>query len=74
MKKILSLFVLLGSVFGAQLELAQDSGHLNVTTIVQKEELIVDAQGAEQRRLVDAAKVIPGDEVSDTWTVENIST
>lgn len=73
MKKILSLVVLLASMFGAQLALAQDSGHLNVTTIVQKEELIVDGQGAAQRRLVDAAKVIPGDEVIYTVTFENIS-
>jgi uncharacterized repeat protein (TIGR01451 family) len=48
-------------------------GHLRVRTVVQKEEVIVDANGAEKVQLVDAKTVIPGDEVIYTVTFENIS-
>ena len=73
MKSLLSLFVLLGTVAVASIAAAQEPGHLNVKTIVQKEEVVVDAQGVSQKRLVDAAKVVPGDEVVYTVTFENIS-
>ena len=62
-----------GVALAAQAGHAQEQGHLNVRTTVQKEELIVDSQGAEQKRLVEAAKVVPGDEVIYTVTFENIS-
>lgn len=53
--------------------LAQESGHLNVRTIVQKEEVTIGADGNPQRRLVDASKVVPGDEVVYTVSFANIS-
>lgn len=54
---------------------AQDTaqGHLLVKTVVQKEEVVVDASGEESVRLVDAKLVVPGDEVIYTVTFENIS-
>ncbi|MCI0516861.1 MAG: hypothetical protein L0Y45_03410 [Woeseiaceae bacterium] len=54
---------------------AQDAaqGHLLVKTVVQKEEVVVDASGEETVRLVDAKVVVPGDEVIYTVTFENIS-
>ena len=51
---------------------AQD-GHLNVTTVVQKEEVTVDDAGNRATRLVDADKVVPGDEVVYTVSFANIS-
>lgn len=58
------------SVTGA---FAQEQGHLNVRTMVQKEEIIVNASGDEERRLIDADVVIPGDNVVYTITFTNIS-
>jgi len=48
-------------------------GHLLVKTVVQKEEVTVDANGEEQVQLVDAKIVVPGDEVIYTVTFQNIS-
>ena len=59
-------------LFGAN-ALAQDAGHLLVKTVVQKEEVVVDEDGEENVRLVDASTVIPGDEVIYTVTFQNIS-
>lgn len=59
--------------------LAQDpaqqapKGHLQVQTVVQKEEVVVGDNGEEQVKLVDAKTVIPGDEVIYTVTFRNIS-
>ena len=53
--------------------LAQDEGHLLVRTVVQKEQVIVDENGEQKVELVDAATVIPGDEVIYTVTFQNIS-
>ncbi len=54
---------------------AQDpaKGHLQVQTVVQKEEVIVGENGEEKILLVDAKTVIPGDEVIYTVTFRNIS-
>ena len=48
-------------------------GHLLVKTVVQKEEVIVDANGEEKVQLVDAKIVVPGDEVIYPVTFQNIS-
>jgi len=56
------------------LALAQEpEGHLNVTTVVQKEEVVIDANGQRNTKLVDAGKVVPGDEVVYTVTFANVS-
>ena len=52
---------------------AQDAGHLNVKTVVQKEEVSVNAAGERETRLVPAETVIPGERVVYTITFRNIS-
>lgn len=66
----LSITLLIG-FFGAN-AFAQDEGHLLVKTVVQKEEVVIDENGEEKVRLVDASTVIPGDEVIYTVTFQNI--
>ncbi len=51
---------------------AQDSGHLNVTTIVQMEQVTIDEAGKRSTQLVEVSKVVPGDEVIYTVTFSNI--
>jgi uncharacterized repeat protein (TIGR01451 family) len=53
--------------------MAQEQGHLNVQTVVQKEEIIVRPDGETERRLVPAATVVPGDDVIYTITFTNTS-
>ena len=43
---------------------AQEPGHLNVKTVVQKEQVDVDENGNSETRLVPAETVIPGDNVT----------
>ena len=52
---------------------AQEQGHLNVRTVVQKEEVTVSDDGETERRLVDAETVVPGDDLVYTITFQNIS-
>lgn len=52
---------------------AQEQGHLNVTTTVQKEQLTVNAAGETERQLVAADTVVPGEVVIYTITFQNIS-
>ena len=72
MKTILKL-MLATSVFLAAIAGAQETGHLNVRTIVQKEEVVVTDSGETERRLVPAETVVPGDDVVYTITFTNIS-
>ena len=51
---------------------AQDEGHLNVKTVVQKEEVSVNAAGERETRLVPAQTVIPGERVVYTITFRNV--
>jgi uncharacterized repeat protein (TIGR01451 family) len=53
--------------------ISQEQGHLNVTTLVQMEEVSVGDDGERQTRLIAADTVVPGDVVIYTTTVENIS-
>ncbi len=59
--------------FSSANAISQEQGHLNVTTLVQMEEVIVDDDGERQTRLIPAGSVVPGDVVIYTTTVENIS-
>ena len=52
---------------------AQEQGHLNVTTTVQKQEVTVNDLGEAETRLVAADTVVPGDNVVYTITFQNIS-
>lgn len=50
----------------------QEQGYLNVSTVVQKEEAVVNAAGEAETRLVPADIVVPGDRVVYTITFRNI--
>lgn len=58
--------------FSAANAFSQEQGHLNVTTVVQMEEVNIGEDGERQTRLVPADTVVPGDVVIYTTTVENI--
>ena len=73
MNNLMTFVIALGIAFLAKTVLAQEQGHLLVKTIVQKEEVSVDASGDRTTRLVDASTVVPGDEVIYTVTFSNIS-
>lgn len=53
--------------------MAQDAGHLDIQTVVQKEEVSVDDAGNRETRLVEAGMVVPGDEVVYTVSFSNVS-
>jgi len=72
MKALLKLTLIVSAIFAAAAS-AQEQGHLNVRTIVQKEKVIVNDAGETERRLVPADTVVPGDDVVYTITFTNIS-
>lgn len=53
--------------------ISQEQGHLNVTTLVQMEEVSEGENGERLIRLIPVETVVPGDVVIYTTTVENIS-
>ncbi len=53
--------------------ISQEQGHLNVTSLVQMEEVSEGDNGERQTRLVPVETVVPGDVVIYTTTIENIS-
>lgn len=59
--------------FTAANAVSQEQGHLNVTTLVQMEEVSEGEDGERLTRLVPVETVVPGDVVIYTTTVENIS-
>ena len=71
MKYLTSAF-LMTLAFSLQ-AVAQEKGHLNVTTTVQKQEVTVNESGETETRLVAASTVVPGESVVYTITFENIS-
>lgn len=73
MKKLFDIAVMTSALLLLDVALAQEEGHLNVTTTVQKEEVTVNDSGERQVRLVEAETVIPGDNVIYTITFRNIS-
>lgn len=72
MKTIVQLAVLL-LLAVATAARAQEQGHLNVKTVVQKEEVSVNEDGVAETKLVPVETVIPGDSVVYTITFRNIS-
>lgn len=52
---------------------AAAQGHLDVQTTVQKEEVFVNEAGEEEKRLVPAERVLPGETVYYTITFTNTS-
>ncbi len=69
MKSILSVMLLLAIGTTA---IAQDQGHLNVRTVVQKEQVSVNEAGDAKTELVAADTVTPGEKVIYTITFRNI--
>ncbi len=67
--KILMSAILLGLSFGAY---AQENGTLNVLTVVQKEEVVVNEDGTTESRLVPVEAVVPGERVFYTITFTNV--
>lgn len=59
--------------FSSANAISQEQGHLNVTSLVQMEEVSEGDNGERLTRLVPADTVVPGDVVIYTTTVENIS-
>jgi len=72
MKNITSALVLLALSVSAQVR-AQEQGHLNVQTVVQKEQVTVNDAGVTETKLVPAETVVPGENVVYTITFRNIS-
>lgn len=70
MKTLLSICLLLMLSVSA---FAQEDGHLNVKTVVQKQEVTVNDNGETETSLVPAETVIPGETVVYTISFENIS-
>jgi uncharacterized repeat protein (TIGR01451 family) len=70
--KILTTLMVLMMVSSTH-ALAQQQGHLDVTTSVQKEEVTVDESGQSETKLVEANTVVPGDRVIYTITFRNTS-
>lgn len=73
MKNFLKSVLAVAAFSAALPAMSQEEGHLNVRTIVQKEEVSVSDTGEIQRRLVPAATVVPGDDVVYTITFTNTS-
>ncbi len=71
--KLLVIMTLIATGLFAPIANAQEQGHLNVLTVVQKEEITVTDSGETERRLVSADTVVPGDDVVYTITFTNIS-
>ncbi len=67
MKILMSLILTLMAIS------AVAQGHLDVQTVVQKEETFVNEAGKSEKRLVVADVVVPGDRVFYTITFTNIS-
>ena len=70
MKTLIGILVLSMSVSAAAFA---QQGHLDVKTVVQKEQVIVNEDGKTETRLVPAATVVPGENVVYTITFQNIS-
>jgi len=72
MKSIASGLLLLALSVSVQAR-AQEQGHLNVQTVVQKEQVTVNDAGVAETSLVPAETVVPGENVVYTITFRNIS-
>ena len=71
MSRLMSVVLLLAAP--SAFALAQEAAHLDVKTVVQKEEVYVNDDGETETRLVEASSVIPGERVVYTITFRNIS-
>ena len=70
MKNMIGLILMMAALTAHAI--AQEQGHLNVTTTVQKQQVTVDDAGEATTELVPAETVVPGDNVIYTITFQNI--
>jgi len=73
MKICVKSVLIIAAMLAALPAMSQEAGHLNVRTVVQKEEVTVNDSGETERRLVPASTVVPGDDVVYTITFTNTS-
>lgn len=73
MKTLKNILLLVPVLVFASVAQAQEKGHLNVRTVVQKEEITINDAGEPEARLVEPDTVIPGDSVIYTITFSNVS-
>ena len=73
MKNLIIVLASVAAMAGATSVAAQEPGHLDIRTIVQKQEVSLDENGERQTKLVDADTVLPGDEVVYTVSFSNVS-
>ena len=71
LKKVFRTISLAALLLVPGISLAQDGGHLTVTTIVQKEIKVVAEDGSTETQLVEADSVVPGETVVYTITFQN---
>lgn len=69
--KILMSVILIASTAMA---MAQERGHLDLKTTVQKQQVVVNEAGESETRLVEAQLVVPGESVVYTITFTNTGT
>jgi uncharacterized repeat protein (TIGR01451 family) len=69
MKNFVSVILIMFAAVAA----AEEQGHLDVQTTVQKEEVVVNDAGESEKRLVPAEVVVPGESVFYTITFTNTS-
>ena len=68
---VTTLFAL-GAMFAGGSAFAQANGHLEVTTIVEKEIVVEADNGETTTQLVEAESVVPGEKVVYTITFKNV--
>jgi len=73
MKTVIGNTLILLATFSISAALAQGGGHLQLTTVVQKEQVTILDSGERQKQLVAASTVLPGDSVIYTITFVNVS-
>jgi len=72
MKTFKSLVLISSLTLFTSTAIAQEKGSLNVKTVVQKEEVSLNAAGERETVLVEADTVTPGDSVIYTITFKNV--
>lgn len=71
--QVLTAVSLFCGAMASTIAAAQETGYLNVTTVVQKEQVAVNEDGETVTTLVPADTVVPGERVIYTISFRNIS-
>ncbi len=71
MSRLMSAVLILAT--SSAFAIAQEQAHLDVKTVVQKEEVVITDDGERETRLVEAGTVVPGERVVYTITFRNVS-